>query len=50
MTNLRPIEMSLVLELFETSPGYILEFSNRTFAEFFEQEVGVDVYNDAYPI
>ncbi len=48
MPNLRPIETRLAFELFETSPGYILDFTNRTFAEFFTQEVGIDIYDDAY--
>ena len=46
--NLRPIETRLVFELFETSPGYVLDFSNSTFAEFFSQEVGIDIYDDVY--
>jgi hypothetical protein len=48
MSNLRPIELRLVDDLFETSPGYVLSFSNRTFAEFFAQEVGIDIYDEAY--
>jgi hypothetical protein len=46
--NLRPIETRLVLELFETSPGYILDFNNNTFAEFFSLEVGIDIYDEIY--
>jgi hypothetical protein len=46
--NLRPIETRLVFELFETSPGYILDFTNSRFAEFFAQEVGIDIYDDVY--
>ncbi|WP_262029898.1 restriction endonuclease [Microvirga sp. Mcv34] len=50
MQQLRPIELNLVDELFETSPGYVLDFTNSTYAQFFRREVGVDIYDDAYAI
>ncbi|MFS4438625.1 abortive infection family protein [Paracoccaceae bacterium GXU_MW_L88] len=33
---------------FETQPGYILNFSDRTFAEFFEDHFQVDIYDDRF--
>lgn len=48
MANLRPIEIKLIDELTGMSSGYVLDFSNRTFAEFFQDEIGVDIYDDAY--
>jgi len=41
--------MMLVDDLFEAgNPGYVLDFSNKTFANFFARELGVDIYDDAY--
>lgn len=28
--------------------GYVLDFSNSTFSEFFEDEFGIDIYSDVY--
>lgn len=48
MDRLRPIEMKLVDELFGMSSGYVLDFDNKSYAEFFRSEVGVDIYDAAY--
>jgi hypothetical protein len=45
--TLRPIEIKLVEDLF-VQGGYVLKFTNQTFAEFFRREINVDIYNDAY--
>lgn len=45
--SLRPIESKLVEDLF-VQGGYVLKFTNQTFAEFFRHEVGVDIYDDVY--
>lgn len=50
MDQLRPIELKLVDELFGMSSGYVLDFSNSTFADFFRREVGLDIYDEAYAI
>lgn len=50
MEQLRPVELKLVDELFGMSSGYVLDFTNSTFAEFFRGEVGVDIYDNAYGI
>lgn len=48
MDHLRPIELKLIDELTGMSSGYVLDFSNPTFAEFFRSEVNTDIYDDAY--
>jgi hypothetical protein len=50
MEQLRPVELKLVDELFGMSSGYVLDFNNRTFADFFRREVGIDIYDNAYAI
>jgi len=50
MGPLRPVELKLVDDLFGTNSGYVLDFNNRTFAEFFRREVEIDIYDDAYAI
>lgn len=50
MEQLRPVELKLADELFGMSSGYVLDFTNSTFAEFFRREVGVDIYDNAYAI
>ncbi|WP_161624409.1 MULTISPECIES: restriction endonuclease [Rhizobium] len=42
--------MKLIDELFGMSSGYVLDFTNSTFADFFRREVGIDIYDDAYAI
>jgi hypothetical protein len=37
-------------EDFGMSSGYVLDFSNRTFAEFFRESVRIDIYNEKYTI
>lgn len=46
--QLRPVELKVVDELFGMGSGYVLDFTNATFADFFRREVGVDIYDDAY--
>lgn len=50
MGGLRPIEIKLIDELTGMSSGYVLDFTNATFAEFFKREVGVNIYDNAYAI
>jgi hypothetical protein len=50
MEHLRPVELKLVDELFGMSSGYVLDFTNSTFADFFRREVGINIYDDAYAI
>ena len=44
MSSLRSIELSLIDEVFRGNErGYVLDFSNRTFADFFNRELEVDI-------
>lgn len=48
MDQLRPVELKVVDELFGMGSGYVLDFTNATFDDFFRREVGVDIYDDVY--
>lgn len=48
MANLRPIELELIDKLTGMRSGYVLDFTNRTFHDFFRDEVGVDIDDDTY--
>lgn len=48
MSQLRPIELKLINDLFGMDSGWVLGFSNKTFADFFKSEVGIDIYDDVY--
>lgn len=52
MPNLRTVDMLLVEELFQPpgKPGYVLDFSDRTFAIFFAEELNVDIDDPAYAV
>lgn len=43
--KLRATDMRLIDDLFQMHPGTVLDFSNRTFAEFFADELDVDIYD-----
>jgi len=44
--DLKAAELKLISDLF--GDGYVMDFTNRTFGEFFRDDVGVDIYDDAY--
>jgi hypothetical protein len=48
MANLKFSEKKALEKLFQMSSGYVLDFSNRTFAEFVLESTGRDIYNDRY--
>lgn len=48
MDQLRAVELKLVDDLFGISSGWVLDFTNATFDDFFRREVGIDIYDDAY--
>ena len=45
---IRSIDMRLIDDLFEMGSGYVLDFTNQTFAEFFEDELGIDIDDPRY--
>lgn len=48
MPNIRSIDMKVVDDLFGMGGGYVLDFSDRTMAIFFAEELNVDIDDDAY--
>ena len=46
--KIRAIDMRFLDDLFSMRGGYVLDFTNRTFTEFFEDELGVDIYDPRY--
>lgn len=48
MSNLRPIEKRGFEDLFGMASGYVLDFSNVTFSQFFSDTVQIDIYNNKY--
>jgi Restriction endonuclease len=48
MSNLRPIDISFLDEVFDMRGGYVLDFSDRTFREFFMGEFDIDIDNPMY--
>lgn len=51
MSSLRSIELSLIDEIFRgNEKGYVLDFSNRTFADFFVRELDVDIDAPQYAV
>lgn len=48
MSRLRPVEKKLFEDLFGMASGYVLDFSNNTFAEFFRETVAKDIYSQKY--
>ena len=52
MTNLKPLDARFLDEIFErhSGKGYVLKFSDRTFSEFFDGELGVDINDPRYLI
>ncbi|HLZ01740.1 MAG TPA: hypothetical protein VKR55_06255 [Bradyrhizobium sp.] len=50
MATLSTVDMKLIDSLFGMYGGYVLNFSNKTFASFFSRDIGIDIYDDAYAI
>lgn len=50
MTNIRAIDMLFLDDLFEMGGGYVLNFSDRTFAQFFAEELNLDIDDQAYAV
>jgi hypothetical protein len=42
MTNTCSIEMMFVSDVFDMGGGYVLNFSDRTFAQFFAEELTIN--------
>ena len=48
MANLTMNDKELLEELLKMRSGYVLDFSDRTFEEFFKQELGIDIFDEKY--
>jgi hypothetical protein len=48
VVKLRPAEMGIINEIFEMGSGYVLNFSDGTMAEFFDAELGIEIYQEKY--
>jgi hypothetical protein len=52
MAHIKPIDMRFLQEIFErqNGKGYVLNFSDRTFSEFFESELAVDIDDPRFSV
>jgi hypothetical protein len=48
MASLNTNEKQLLEKLFQMGSGYVLNFSDRTFGEFFRDDVGVNIFDQNY--
>ena len=48
MSSLKAIEKRVFEDLFGMASGYVLDFSNNTFAEFFREAANIDIYSPKY--
>ena len=50
MSSLRILERETLEELFGMGSGYVMDFSNRTFSEFFKESVRLEIYSEKYAV
>jgi hypothetical protein len=43
MVDIRAIDMLFLDELFQMGGGYVLKFSDRTFAQFFDEDLQINL-------
>lgn len=48
MANLKPVERRYFEDILGMSSGYVLDYTDATFAELFRDVVGIDIYGDKY--
>ncbi len=48
MSNICQIDMMFLDDIFEMNSGYVLNFSDRTFAQFFAEELNIDINDSVY--
>ena len=48
MSNIRQIDMMFLNDIFEMNSGYVLDFSDKTFAQFFAEELNIDINDLVY--
>ena len=47
-TNIRTLDMRLIDDLFDMGSGYVLDFSDRTFAAFFAEALDIEINDRKY--
>ena len=48
MANLKPVEKKYFEDIFGMGSGYVLDYTNVTFAELFKDTVGINIYDNKY--
>jgi hypothetical protein len=48
MANIRPIDLLLLDSIFDMNSGYVLNFSDRTMAQFFAEELHINIDDPVY--
>ncbi len=48
MVDLKHSDIRIIDDAFQADPGYVLNFSDRTFREYFEDEFGIDIDDEKY--
>ncbi len=48
MSDLKISDKKKLEVLLEMGSGYVLDFSDRTFQEFFNDSLGIDIYDEKY--
>ncbi len=48
MANLTTNDKQLLEKLFQMGGGYVLNFSDRTLGEFFNDDIGINIYDEKY--
>ncbi len=48
VANIKTTEKTILGKFLEMNGGYVCDFSNNSFAKFFTETVGLDIYNDKY--
>jgi uncharacterized protein (TIGR02391 family) len=48
MADLNTLDKKVLEKLFKMEEGYVLDFTNRSFREFFRDDLKIDIYNEKY--
>lgn len=48
LSNIRSIDMMFLDDIFDMRSGYVLNFSDRTYAQFFADELNIDIGDPVY--
>jgi hypothetical protein len=48
MANINFKDRRIIEKLFEMESGFVLDFSNKTFQDFFIDGLGIDIYEPKY--